>query len=58
VGAAARPAVRLLPVQVSNAPSSAPLEVVIADDVRVRFSPGRDMDYVAEPVTALGHNAC
>lgn len=59
VSAAAEPPVRLLPVQVSSAPSSeeSALEVVLASGVRVRFSPGTDADYVARLVAALGR-AC
>jgi hypothetical protein len=56
----AEPPVRLLPVQVSRAPASdaASLEVVLGSGVRVRFSPGTDVDYVARLVGALGRSAC
>jgi hypothetical protein len=60
VGAVAEPAVRLLPVQVSRAPVSGEiaLEVIIANGVRLRVSPGTDVDYVARLVAALGRAAC
>jgi hypothetical protein len=60
VSAVAEPAVRLLPVQVSSARASGEvaLEVVIASGVRLRVSPGTDVDYVARLVAALGRAAC
>ncbi|WP_164020082.1 IS66 family insertion sequence element accessory protein TnpA [Pyxidicoccus trucidator] len=60
VSAEAQPAVRLLPVQVSSVPASdaAPLEVALGSGVRVRVSPGTDVDYVARLVAALGRSAC
>jgi hypothetical protein len=60
LSAAAEPAVRLLPVQVSSAPASGEvaLEVVVASGVRVRLSPGTDVDYVARLVAALGRASC
>lgn len=59
VSAAAEPPVRLLPVQVSSAPSTqeAALEVVLPRGVRVRVASGMDVDYVARLVAALGR-AC
>jgi hypothetical protein len=52
--------VRLLTVQVSSAPAlaTAPLEVVLGHGVRVQFSSGTDVDYVARLVAALGRTAC
>jgi transposase len=58
--AVAEPPVRLLPVQVSRAlaPGAVTLEVLTAAGVRVRFSPGTDVDYVTRLVAALGRTAC
>lgn len=60
VSAAVEPPVRLLPVQVSRAPTLAtvPLEVVLGNGVRVQFSSGTDVDYVARLVAALERTAC
>ncbi len=60
VSAVAEPPVRLLPVQVSGAPASegAPIEVVLPGGVRVRVSPGTDVDYVARLVTVLERTTC
>jgi hypothetical protein len=58
--AVTEPPVRLLPVQVSSVPATdaAPLEVALGSGVRVRVSPGTDVDYVARLVAALGRTAC
>src|SRR5687768_7547820 len=60
VSAAAEPPVRLLPVQVGSAPApeAVALEVSTASGVRVRFSSGADVDYVARLVAALERSAC
>ncbi len=61
VSAGAEPPVRLLPVQVSSAPASSAaesVEVALASGVRVRFSPGTDVDYVARLAAALGRSTC
>lgn len=59
--ATAEPPVRLLPVQVSREPvvgEGGGVEVALADGVRVRFSPGTDVEYVARLVAALGRASC
>ena len=61
VSTEAPPPVRLLPVQVSPAPLAAEgerVEVTTASGLRVRFSPGTDVDYVARLVAALERTAC
>jgi hypothetical protein len=61
VSAVAEPPVRLLPVQVSSAPAaceSASVEVFLAGGMRVRFSPGTDVEYVARLVVSLGRSGC
>jgi hypothetical protein len=61
VSGGAAPPVRLLPVQVSSAPETregGSMEVALAGGMRVRFSPGADVDYVARLVAALGRSAC
>ena len=58
--AVAEPPVRLLPVEVSraSAPEAVTLEVMSTAGVRIRFSQGTDVDYVARLVAALGRTAC
>ena len=48
--------VRLLPVEIAGAqqPSPTRLEVVLASGVRLQFSSGTDVEYVAHLVAALG----
>ena len=60
VGAGAESPVRLLPVQLSRMPASdaAWLEVTLGSGVRMRFSPGTNVDYVARLVVALERSAC
>jgi hypothetical protein len=61
VSTGAEPPVRLLPVQVSSAPvasEDASVEVALTGGMRVRFSPGTDVDYVARLVATLGRSAC
>lgn len=59
--AVAEPPVRMLPVQVSSAPAAregASVEVALAGGMRVRFSPGTDVEYVALLVAALERTEC